>query len=274
MGVSIEVNNSNFAAEVLERSQEMPVLVDFFAQWCGPCKMLKPILEKLVQEYDVALAKVDIDQNPELAQAFKVEGVPDVRVVMQRQVYDGFVGVLPEPDLRNLLSTRFQLHSRLDTALMTAAEAAINQDWQTARTQFDALLSQYPDDRRVWLEAAQFAIQVHELDRAEALLSGIQDHEKQYGTTAKALRSLIQMQRDLDEIVAETELDEMFLEATRLTLQGQSETALEKFLEILSRDRKYRNDGARKAMLTIFDLLGDDDPLTRTYRKRLMQALY
>ncbi len=114
MGISIEVDNTNFATEVLKNSHKKPVLVDFYATWCGPCKMLKPILEKLVQEYDFILAKVDVDRSPDLAQTYGIEGVPDVRVVTQGEVKPGFVGVLSEPKLRNFLG-ELNLHSELET---------------------------------------------------------------------------------------------------------------------------------------------------------------
>ena len=123
MGVSVEVDSATFATEVLEASYQKPVLVDFFAQWCGPCKMLKPMLEALAQEYDFVLAKIDIDQSPDLAHTYKVEGVPDVRVVTQGDVNPGFVGVLPEPQLREFLRN-LSLKSELDLGL-EAVKAAI-----------------------------------------------------------------------------------------------------------------------------------------------------
>ena len=98
-----DVNQSTFLAEVLEKSHQTPVVVDFFATWCGPCQMLKPLLEKLVPEYGLVLAKVDIDENPGLAQEYGVSGVPDVRIVVDGLVQPGFVGMLPEPKLREML---------------------------------------------------------------------------------------------------------------------------------------------------------------------------
>ena len=187
MGAVISVDQATFAAEVIEKSHQKPVLVDFFAPWCGPCQILKPLLEKLAQEYDFVLAKVDIDQSPDLAHTYGVGGVPDVKVAIDGTLTDGFVGMLPEPKLREFLA-QLQITSLLDTALESIyADAAIGN-----------------------------------VEQAEARLTNL----------------------------------------------------LEQFLTILISDRRFRDDGARKAMLAIFDLLGDDHPLTKDYRKRLVMALY
>ncbi|MEB3268642.1 MAG: thioredoxin domain-containing protein, partial [Leptolyngbya sp.] len=105
MAQVLEVTSPTFEETVLEASLERPVVVDFYAQWCGPCQMLKPLLEDLAAEYDFTLAKVDIDQNPELARIYQVQGVPDVKVAVQGQLQSGFVGMLPEPQLREWLQT-------------------------------------------------------------------------------------------------------------------------------------------------------------------------
>ncbi|UWU45879.1 thioredoxin family protein [Limnospira platensis] len=92
MGYAIDVNQDNFQAEVIDKSWETLVMVDFFATWCGPCQIMKPILERLTTEYDFILAKVDVDQNPELASQYGIQGVPDVRMVTKGEVKPGFVG--------------------------------------------------------------------------------------------------------------------------------------------------------------------------------------
>ncbi len=273
MSASISVDQTNFATAVIERSHEKPVLVDFFAQWCGPCQILKPLLEKLAQEYDFVLAKVDIDQNPDLAQTYGVEGVPDVKVVVNGKVTDGFVGMLPEPKLREFLA-QLQITSVLDEALEAIyADAAIGNVNQ-AEIRLATLLEQYPDNRGLTLEAANFYIEADRLDVAESLLARIQEHDKEYFPHAKTLKALVQFKQVAAQSTGNSDLDRAFQQATNLVLEENYSAAMEQFLAMLIKDRRYRDDGARKAMLSIFDLLGDEHPLTKDYRKRLVMALY
>ena len=280
MGVSVEVDSSNFNDAVVQASFEHPVVVDFFAQWCGPCQMLKPMLEKLVQEQDFVLAKVDIDQSQDLASTYGIEGVPDVRVVHQGQMYQGFVGALPEPQLRQWLDqvmaqlSSTGVKSELDEQLEAVQAAIATGDTETAKALISTLMEQYPQDRKVAIAAAKFLIAQDRLDTAEKLLIFIDDSDREYGAQARALRELMQLKLQSVDPILSHELDEPFFQAVRQTLSEQYDEALQGFLGITRRDRKYRSDGARKAMITIFDLLGAEHPLTQEYRRNLMQALY
>ena len=280
MGVSVEVDSSNFNDAVVQASFEHPVVVDFFAQWCGPCQMLKPMLEKLVQEQDFVLAKVDIDQSQDLASTYGIEGVPDVRVVHQGQMYQGFVGALPEPQLRQWLDQVMAqlgstgVKSELDEQLEAVQAAIATGDTETAKVLISTLMEQYPQDRKVAIAAAKFLIAQDRLDTAEKLLIFIDDSDREYGAQARALRELMQLKLQSVDPILNHELDTPFFQAVRQTLSEQYNEALQGFLEITRRDRKYRSDGARKAMITIFDLLGAEHPLTQEYRRNLMQALY
>ncbi len=276
MSMSVDVTSDNFAAEVVQRSHDKPVLVDFFAHWCGPCQLLKPMLEKLAQEYDFVLAKIDIDQNPELAKTYGVEGVPDVRIVVDGAIANGFVGMLPEPQVRELL-TQLHLKSPLEEGLDAIRASRASGDLVQTKRLFGELIQTYPDDRQLILEAAHFLVSQNSLESAEKLLAVIQPSEKPYFQMAQAVRGLIQFTRELTtltESAAESDLDQDYIQAVKATLGDDYEAALQGFLAIVGRDRKYRQDGARKAMITVFDLLGDDDPLTKDYRKKLMQTLY
>lgn len=273
MGSSIAVNQANFAAEVLEKSYQMPVLVDFFAQWCGPCQMLKPMLETLAQEYDFVLAKVDIDQNPELAQTYGVQGVPDVRIVIDGDVSDGFVGVLPEPQLRDLMA-QLNLKSTIATGLEQLYRQAAMGHVDTAIAALQAWLQRSPNHAQLQLEAARFYLETNHPDEAAAVLANWSTPEKRYETTVNELKARLFFHQMAQAPIGEHPLDTPFQQAAQAVLQHDYSQALEQWLAIVERDRAYRQDGARKAMLAVFDLLGSDHPITKNYRKRLMLALY
>ncbi len=272
MNQSVEVNQSNFVTQVIERSQTQLVLVDFFAHWCGPCQVLKPILEKLVKEYDFVLAKVDIDQNPDLANTYQVQGVPDVRICTKGEMRSGFVGVLPEQQIRQLL-VGYNLKSNLDIELKAIQLARVAGDIEVVKQQFNQLIQQYPDNAQLMGAASEFLIGIDSFQSAEKLIDALST-QREYYSQAQALRELIQLKQNADKLIVETQLERQYAQAVQLTLRGDYETALPLLLEIVERDRKYKNDAARKAMVTIFGLLGDDHQLTKNYRKQLMLALY
>jgi putative thioredoxin len=272
MGQSIEVSQENFATEVVERSHRQPVLVDFYAQWCGPCQLLKPMLEKLAQEYDFTLAKVDIDRDPELAGAYGVQGVPDVKVCLDGTMQEGFVGVLPDDQLRQWLAS-LNLKSKVETGLEAIAALKAAGDLEGAVAQLTELRQHYPTHRQLMLESARLFIEMEQFEEVEAALAPIQERERDAYAQANALRQFVQLKRNCQDILVESELDERFVKACHLAVTGQSEAALQIFLQIVERDRKYRNDGARKAAIAVFDYLGSTHPLTLQYRKLLTAIL-
>ncbi|MGF1525099.1 MAG: tetratricopeptide repeat protein [Leptolyngbyaceae cyanobacterium] len=273
MGAVVEVTSQTFEDAVLEQSFEKPVLVDFFAQWCGPCQMLKPVLEKLTQEYEFVLAKVDIDQNPELARIYQVEGVPDVKVVWQGQIHNGFVGMLQESQIRELL-TQLNLKSAFEEGLAAIAAAKATGDLEKVSQGYDALLAHYPDRIEVVLEAARFQLSQSNLAGAEALLDRIDPYQRPYGEQATALRSLIGFHQVVADTTSATEADALYLAGAKAAIAADYERAMAQFLALVKCDRRYHDDAGRKALLTLFAILGDDNPLTQNYRKRLMQTLY
>ena len=272
MGYAVDVNQDNFQLEVIENSYEKPVIIDFYATWCGPCKLLKPILEKLLKEYDFILAKIDIDQYPQLAQEFGVEGVPDVKIAVQGQIQPGFVGVLPEDDIRELLG-KFNLKSELVLKLEQVRQAIADQKAPKVKQLFDELFAKYPEDPQVILEAGSFLIRVNRLEEAEKILNTIGTENKEYSAKAQSMLSLIGFKQVIKNPGA-SELDKRFTKGAQLTLAEDYEGALNIFLRLVEQDRQYRNDGARKAMLSIFNLLGNNHDLTKKYQQELMMCLY
>lgn len=282
MGSSVVIDQTldrqTFATAVLEASHDRPVLVDFFATWCGPCQLLKPILEKLAQEYDLTLAKVDIDQYPDLATQYHVDGVPDVRLVVAGEVKPGFVGMLPEPQLRELLG-QWGLRSSLETAIALVETLVADKRYPEAKVQFDHLFDRYPGHGAVAIAAARFLLQIQKPEDALQILRTIEVGDSPHYEKAQGLKGLAELHAlalaPVDGSEETTgELAQAFSRGAQSAVAGDYDTALNTFLEIVGRDRKFRNDGARKAMVTLFDCLGPDHDLTQTYRKRLMQTLY
>lgn len=267
----IDVNSENFS-EILEKSYDNVVVIDFWAPWCGPCRALKPILEKLSGEFGFILAKVNTDENPDIAQEFGVHGIPDVRIIKDGKVVDKFVGALPESQVRKIISK--YVKSPADKVIEEANMLILTGNREGAYDLYKRAISEYPDNKKLILEAAKFFIKLNKLEDAEDLLNKIKEYDKEYFTQAQALKEFIELKKECENTNLQTELDKMFAQASCYAVEENYEEALKLFLEIVKKDRNYKNDGARKAMVSIFTLLGESNPLTKEYRKKLAMWLY
>ncbi len=269
---SVDVTDENFEEMVMEESYKRPVVIDFWAQWCGPCRTLKPILEKLAKEYGFLLAKINVDENPHIAQEYGVHGIPDVKIVIEGKVVDEFTGALPEPRLREVLSKHIK--SELDKKLEEAKMQILAGNREEAEKIYKELIEEYPDNKKLALEVAQFFINENKLDEAEKLLNSIKEYDKEYFVKAQAVKELINFKRVCEELKPESELDELYKKGSCEVIEGKYEEALKDFLEIVKKDKNYRDEAGRKSMIAIFNLLGEGNPLTKEYRKKLAMALY
>lgn len=279
---TIDVNEENFEAEVLARSTEVPVLVDFWAEWCGPCKALSPVLEKLAGEYagEFILAKINVDENPNLAGAFGVQGIPAVKLVKGRELASEFTGALPEPMVREFLS-KF-LPTAADKEALAAAELEAAGKADEAKAAYHAILAGDPNHAKALLGLARLAMNAGDNDAARNYLdqiSVVADERKE----ADRLLARLDLQAGgaqneaalREKIAADpSDLEARFELAQTLAGVENYQAALVEFLAIVKADRKFKDDGARKAMVQIFEVLGSDDPLTDKYRTELAAVLF
>lgn len=283
-----DVTDQTFMADVVEASREVPVIVDFWAPWCGPCKTLGPQLEAAVQAKKgaVRMAKVNVDENQMIAGQLQVQSIPTVYAFWQGQPVDGFQGALSQGDVQRFvekiaaLAGDGGLGEALEAAEGMLAQGAVADAAQT----FAAILGEEPENAAAMGGLARAHIAMGDLDTAEALLNNAAPAIAA-APEIEAARAQIALARQADEVgpLAELQsavaanpddLQARFDYAKALYAAGQAEAAIEELLDLFRRDREW-NDGAAKAQLfTIFDALKPTDPLVQKGRRRLSSMIF
>jgi putative thioredoxin len=278
-----EVTQQGFEAEVLQASMTTPVLVDFWAEWCEPCKTLGPMLEKLAAEYNGAfrLGKVDVEAQQELAGMFGIRSIPTVMLVKDGQVLDGFAGALPESQLREFLSRHVQPLEAVQ-APDTADEAAPETPEQ-AITRLQQTIAAEPDKAELKLELALALMRGGQAEAAEAELTALPANLA-IDARALRLRSQLDLARALEGAPSLAELRQRIatdvsdwaahdLLGVRLLLEDDPAAGLDEFLLILKGDREWNDNQAKKRLLAAFATL-DDAELVGSYRRKMASLLF
>ena len=276
-----DVDTQTFEADVLQASLTTPVLVDFWAPWCEPCKTLGPMLEKLAAEYNGAfrLGKVDVDQQQELAGMFGIRSVPTVVLVKDGQVLDGFAGALPEGQLREFLSRHVQPLEAADDGV----DDAIPETPEQALGRIQQAIAAEPEKAELKLDLALALLRVGQTAAAEAELAALPVN---LATDARAVRlrselDLAHALKGAPELAAlqqRVQADGNDWEArdqlgVRLLLEGDAEAGLDQFLVILQKAREWNDGQAKKRLLAAFATLDDADVVGR-YRRKMASLLF
>jgi putative thioredoxin len=273
----LDTVDSSFEHDVMRRSQERLVVVDFWAAWCQPCRMLGPILEKICREFprQVQLVKANTEENQQAASEFQVEGIPAVFAVWKGKVIDFFSGVMPEAALREWL--RRTVHG----VQLELAQALEKTDPLAALEAYDALVTEYPDDAKAKIGLGRIYLAQGNFDECKMIIDrleqrGFLESEAQRLKSEWTLQTL--PKADIAALRTEAERSKNF--ASRLTLakalagEGAQEESLAICLAIIQEDRRGAGEEARLWMLEVFRTLPPDSELLRDYRRKLASALY
>lgn len=281
-----DVSSANFDQLVIQNSFHKPVLVDFWADWCAPCKSLMPLLAQITESYqgELLLAKVNCDVEQDIVMRFGIRSLPTVVLFKDGQPLDGFAGAQPESAIRQMLEQHVQPPAAPAASPLEAAQAAFAESrFADAEAQLKALLSEDNSNAAALILYARCLAERGELGEAETVLGAVKsDEHKQALAAAKAQLTFLRQAADLPDaatlktrLAADANDDEAAYQlAVQQLARQQYEAAMDGLLRLFQRNRDYGDGLPRKTLVQVFDLLGNDQPLVSTYRRKLANLLY
>ena len=290
--VIIEVITENFMTDVIEQSKETPVIVDFWAPWCEPCKQLTPIIEKIIKEKNgkVILAKMNIDESPEVAQQLKIQSIPAVMAFNDGQPIDGFIGVQSEKSIIEFVNKISSLKnsSTIDENILAGKKYMDENDIETAALVFSEILKIEPDNISAKSLLARCLIKSDQLDDAEKIIDSLpvdaennQDYisarsELEIFKNAKNNPISDKEEEELrNNIYKEPENYQLKLDLSKILIaKGENEEAISQLLKIIEVNPKWNDGEARKQLIEIFNILGNENILVTEGRKKLSSMLF
>ena len=264
----------DFDKEVIERSYTLPVLVDFWAEWCGPCKVLGPILERLAKQHEGewALAKLDTEEHRAIAAKYTIRSIPNVKLFVDGEVGDEFVGALPEPAVVEWLSKA--VPSKYRVQLDGARQLLLEGRASSAQEMLETIIAAEPNNDQAIVLLGQTFLG-SDASRAVKAVEPIALGSKHF-ESAEAIKTLAAMVARLEEphSLPQDSVRDDYLAAIRDAGSNDFESALDRFVAVIRKHRYYDDDGSRKACIAIFKLLGEEDEMARRYRPVFSNALY
>ena len=289
--IIIDSDTASFNKDVIEASKSAPILVDFWADWCAPCKQLTPILESAVKAYkgQISLVKIDTEKNKELSQQLQIQSLPTVYAFFEGKPIDGFSGAMPENEVKEFIkkvitATGGDKIEELNKFIEQAEKLYTDDDYEGALASFSNLLSAEANNSKIIAGYGKCLVKLDRIDEVTELLDGLEEDMR----TDKNIASLIALNQlakanklagSPEEFLADVNANPSnhglrFKLAEAFLANDQKEEAIEQLLDIVKKDRNWQEDKARKKIIKLLEAFGEDDPLTASTRLKLSSILF